>query len=62
VIDGSKVEVGDLGNNFMGMFLCFSVCVLQSLLDEPTYNSFELNGSDFYQLGIYHVMFNKLKY
>lgn len=24
IVDGSKVEIGDLGNNFMGIFLSFS--------------------------------------
>lgn len=28
VVDGSKVEVGDLGNNFMGMYvLCKTICM-----------------------------------
>jgi amyloid beta precursor protein binding protein 1 len=30
VIDGSKVELGDLGNNFMGGFVCLFVFFFRS--------------------------------
>lgn len=34
VVDGSKVEVGDLGNNFMGLYLCLKFTFISFFLLE----------------------------